>query len=336
MAGDWIKMRASLCTNPKVLLIADIISESTDVGRRLSTGYNGALCEIVTCDVTRDITIASLLRVWCATNEHTEDGVWRNSTLRTIDQAAGIPGFGEAMALAGWAVYDESASTVTMPNFLENNAPAKNNARTSGAERQARYRQKLKEKAASRDVTRDATVTSQSDTREEKRREDSVSSLRSETHTARDAKSGDDPVTRPTPAAAVCFAIRSAGIAQVNPAHPELLALLEQGADMSHFVEAAKIAKDKGKSFAYVLGIVKGQIADGQAAAQAALARPARHQPQQARETFRERDERLAREKMAEFLPSIAARAPHQSQVIDAIPINTQEVSHAAPHQLGR
>lgn len=332
-------MRASLCTNPKVLLIANIISESTDVGRRLSTGFNGALCEIVTCDVTRDITIASLLRVWCATNEHTEDGVWRNSTLRTIDQAAGIPGFGEAMALAGWAIYDEAASTVTMPNFLENNAPAKNNARSSGAERQARYRQKLKEKAAPRDVTRDATVTSQSDIREEKRREDSVSSLRSETHGARDKADEEPSATKPTPAAAVCFAIRSAGIAQVNPAHPELLGLLEQGAEISHFVEAAKIAKDKGKPFAYVLGIVKSQLADGRALVDVIQTRSTRRQAAEPKETFRERDERLAREKMAAFLPGIAAKAPkdqHPANVIDVTPTNTSEIAHVVPHQLGR
>lgn len=169
MAGDWIKMRASLCTHPKVLLIADIVAESTEIGRRLSTGYNGSLDGIVTSDVTRDITLASLLRVWCATNEHTVDGVWHNSTLRTIDNAAGIPGFGEAMSLAGWAIYEESAQTVTLPNFLENNAPAKNNARSTAAERQARYRDKKK---VSGDVTRDASVTSQSDAREEKRREE--------------------------------------------------------------------------------------------------------------------------------------------------------------------
>ena len=169
MAGDWIKMRASLCTHPKVLLIASIVGESTEIGRRLSTGYNGALDGIVTSDVTRDVTLSALLRVWCATNEHTSDGVWHSSTLKTLDHAAGIPGFGDAMSLAGWAVYDEEACTVTLPNFLENNAPAKNNARSTSAERQARYRDKKKLKG---DVTRDVTVIVTSNAREEKRREE--------------------------------------------------------------------------------------------------------------------------------------------------------------------
>jgi hypothetical protein len=169
MAGDWIKMRASLCTHPKVLLIASIIGESTEIGRRLSTGFNGALDEIVTSDVTRDVTLAALLRVWCATNEHTSDGVWHGSTLKTLDYAAGIHGFGEAMERAGWAIYDEEKSTVTLPNFLENNAPAKNNARSTSAERQARYRDKKKAKS---DVTSDVTVSVTSNAREEKRREE--------------------------------------------------------------------------------------------------------------------------------------------------------------------
>jgi hypothetical protein len=169
MAGDWIKMRASLCTHPKVGLIAEIIGESTEIGKRLSTGFKGCLDEIVTRDVTRDITIASLLRVWCATNEHTRDGVWEQSTLRSIDVAAGIQGFGEAMEIAGWLVVDEEAGTVTMPNFLEYNSPAKGGARTPGAARQQKYRENQKKKRdANGDVTRDVTVTP----REEKRREE--------------------------------------------------------------------------------------------------------------------------------------------------------------------
>jgi hypothetical protein len=172
MAGDWIKMRGSLCTHPKVLMIAEIIGASTEIGRRLSTGFSGALEEIVTRDVTRDVTLAALLRVWCATNEHTDDGVWHNSTLATLDHAAGISGFGAAMAEAGWAIFDEENRTVTLPNFLENNAPAKNNARTTSAERQARYRDKKRNCDAKSDVTRNVTDGVTSNAREEKRREE--------------------------------------------------------------------------------------------------------------------------------------------------------------------
>ena len=238
MAGDWIKMRASLCTNPKVLLIADIISQSADVGRRMSTGFNGSLSEIVTCDVTRDVTIASLLRVWCATNEHTTDGVWHNSTLRVIDQAAGIPGFGAAMAAAGWAIYDEQASTITMPNFLENNAPAKNNARSSGAERQAKYRQKLKEKSATRyvtsDVTSDVTVTSQSDAREEKRREENIDAYASIGTGAKDAPDAEHSAT-PSPDS----------LREKPPKALGLRELIAEGVDRQHAEDWLKVRRAK-------------------------------------------------------------------------------------------
>lgn len=168
LAGDWIKMRSALCTHPKVIRIAEIVGDSIEIGKKLSTGFNGSLSEIVTSDVTRDVTLASLLRVWSATNEHTDDGVWKNSTLKTLDSVAGIPSFGEAMELVGWAVYDSEANTVTLPDFLENNAPAKRGARSSAAERQARYRENKRQKGdVTRDVTRDVT----SNAREEKRRE---------------------------------------------------------------------------------------------------------------------------------------------------------------------
>lgn len=172
MAGDWIKMRGCLSTNPKVLRIAAIIEESVEIGKRLSTGFNGALSEIVTRDVTRDITLASLLRVWCAANEHTEDGVWHGIAPEDFDHIAGLPGFGAAMEEVGWAIYDEAANTTTLPNFLEHNVPAKR-GRSSGAERQRRYREKNKAKSNAKgdgngDVTRDVTALH----REEKRRED--------------------------------------------------------------------------------------------------------------------------------------------------------------------
>lgn len=168
MAGDWIKYRASLSTHPKVWKMADVLGSSLDIGRRLLTNHNGALDGMVTRDVTRDITLAALLRVWCATNEHTEDGVWHMSTLDTLDNAAGIVGFGAAMAAVEWAIYDPQNNTVTLPNFTEYNAPAKHGGRSTGAQRQARYREKLK---ANSDGLRDVTGDVTGDDREEKRRE---------------------------------------------------------------------------------------------------------------------------------------------------------------------
>jgi len=174
MAGDWIKMRVSLFTHPKVMRIASMLESHHDVGKRLSTGFNGALQDIVTRDVTRDVTVASLLRVWGAANEHTDDGVWTGICINDLDHVAGIPGFGSMMEAVGWASFDDESRTVTFRNFLEYNAPAKN-GRSSNAERQRRYRQrKQKEQAPDCYVTRYVTgdVTGDVTRYGEKRREE--------------------------------------------------------------------------------------------------------------------------------------------------------------------
>lgn len=78
----------------------------------------------------------------------------------------------------------------------------------------------------------------------------------------------------PTRAGAVCVALRAEGMSSVNSQHPDLLALLVDGAEIQEFVDAARIARDKGKGFAYVLGIVKGQRADAQRMAAESKAKP--------------------------------------------------------------
>lgn len=80
------------------------------------------------------------------------------------------------------------------------------------------------------------------------------SSLRSEnTHTAFStdvARVGSDP-------GEVCRAMKAQGIADVNPGHLDLITLLKAGATRAEFEGAALEAKDRGKGFAYAVGIVK-------------------------------------------------------------------------------
>lgn len=78
-----------------------------------------------------------------------------------------------------------------------------------------------------------------------------------------------------TKAGAVCVVLKSEGIPAVNPGHPELMALLTQGADVGIFSAAAQTAKKAGKhDFAYVLGIVKRQMASAAAIASTPMASP--------------------------------------------------------------
>ena len=65
-----------------------------------------------------------------------------------------------------------------------------------------------------------------------------------------------------TLAGEICIAIKKEGILDINPANPTLLTLINSGASVDEFSNAAKIAKEKGKNFAYTLAIVKGQRED--------------------------------------------------------------------------
>ena len=172
MAGDWIKMRPSLLTSPKVNGIARHLEEDRDVARKLSNGFGGCMNEIVSRCVMRHVTVASLMLVWGAANDHTEDGVFKNADLSDLDDIAGIPGFGRAMESVGWAVYDEGGNSVTLPNFNEYNTTGhvRSSGAKSAAQRQREYRER--KKADISNVTSDVTNDVTSNRREDKRREE--------------------------------------------------------------------------------------------------------------------------------------------------------------------
>lgn len=172
MAGDWIKIRPSLLTSPKVNGIARILESDPRVSRNLSTGFNGPMSEVVTRNVMRNVTVSLLVIIWGAANEHTTDGIFKNADLSDIDDMVGVPGFGEAMQAVGWAEFDEENNCVILPNFNEYNTCGKDRSSEKNAERQRRYREKRRNNKGDGDeksnVTRDVT----NNDREEKRRED--------------------------------------------------------------------------------------------------------------------------------------------------------------------
>lgn len=81
----------------------------------------------------------------------------------------------------------------------------------------------------------------------------------------------------PTAAGAVCRAMRRAGLADVNPGDPRLLALLAQGITEAEFVAVATEASAKGKGWPWALKVVQGRRHD--AAAIAAAPPPAAPTP---------------------------------------------------------
>ena len=75
----------------------------------------------------------------------------------------------------------------------------------------------------------------------------------------------------PSKTAAVCVALRSEGMTP-SPSHPKLQALVDDGAEVQEFIDAARMAKDRGKGFAYALGIVESTRQEAKQAAQNASA----------------------------------------------------------------
>lgn len=117
MAGDWIKMRCNLQTDPRVLRMADILGvKPTDIVGRLHA-------------------------VWGWADSHSVDGNAMCVTFTALDGIAGEPaGFADAMQTVGWL--DEHDGKLTFPNFADHNGKtAKTRAQT--ARRVAEHKQKI-------------------------------------------------------------------------------------------------------------------------------------------------------------------------------------------------
>lgn len=69
-------------------------------------------------------------------------------------------------------------------------------------------------------------------------------------------------VPRSTPAGEACKAMREAGIADVNPGNPKLLALIGRGVTATQLGDAATKAAGKGKGMSYAIAIVEGELRD--------------------------------------------------------------------------
>jgi hypothetical protein len=156
MAGDWIKMRSSLPTCPKVAAMARSIGMA-DEFRSLSR------------QSMRLLIVGGLHAVWAAVNEHTSDGVMSNSYPEDLDDIAGIQGFGKAMQAAGWLEADDAAATLTFPNFGQWNTPAKD---TTAAERMRKHREKERVTRNAVTVTAPLRVTVTPDKTRQDKRED--------------------------------------------------------------------------------------------------------------------------------------------------------------------
>lgn len=141
MAGDWIPMRIGLPDDPDVIAIA---------GR---------------LQLDEDTVCGKLLRFWGWASQHTTDGHARSVTYAWLDRRIGVTGFCAALETRGWIAQHPDGG-ITVPNFSRFLGKS-GKARLQSALRSARRRESSRKPSRS---ARDESVT-----REEKRREESIS-----------------------------------------------------------------------------------------------------------------------------------------------------------------
>jgi hypothetical protein len=95
MAGDWIKMRKSLPTDPRVVRISSALKAD------------------------RLRTIGGLMSAWCLLDEQTEDGKLDGYTPEIFDEIVGFPGLAAAMRNVGWMEFGDGF--LAAPRFHEHN-----------------------------------------------------------------------------------------------------------------------------------------------------------------------------------------------------------------------
>jgi hypothetical protein len=100
MAGEWIKMRIDLASDPAVVRI------------RRATGIDA------------DAVVGKLHRLWAWADTHTADGTAAGLDVEWVDELTGCKGFGDAMIATGWLEAD--AAGLRFANFERHNGrPAK-------------------------------------------------------------------------------------------------------------------------------------------------------------------------------------------------------------------
>ena len=144
MAGDWIKMRHALETDPDVIRVADLVG------------------------VDRFAVVGRLHAIWSWADQHSVDGHAVSVTTSFLDSHVSLDGFCDALRRVGWL--EGRDWDLTFPNFDRHNGKTAKTRATNA-----------KRKEVSRNGHESVTKMSRSErdksaTREEKRREEKSSS----------------------------------------------------------------------------------------------------------------------------------------------------------------
>ena len=122
MAGDWIKMRKTLPTDPRIVRMMSALKAD------------------------RFRTLGGVLSAWCLFDDQTEDGQLSGYTPEVFDEVIGFPGLARAMESVGWLVIGEDF--LAAPRFSEHNGQtAKRRAQDSVRKMSAREADKVRTKS---------------------------------------------------------------------------------------------------------------------------------------------------------------------------------------------
>jgi hypothetical protein len=142
VAGDWIKVEHATLDKPEVAYFAELLGMNVDEA------------------------LGILLRFWVWLDRNARNGCVTHVTQMSLDKTMHCEGFTGALVTVKWVELDTDACTLHVPNFERHNENS-SKTRTSNAERQARYRDKHRNKSNAI-----SNVTSNAVTLPEKRRED--------------------------------------------------------------------------------------------------------------------------------------------------------------------
>jgi flagellar biosynthesis GTPase FlhF len=142
MAGDWIKMRKSLLTDPRVVRISSAL------------------------DADRFRTIGGLFSAWCLFDEQTSDGILDGYTPEVFDDIVGIRGLARAMEAVGWLQINADSLVATA--FSQHNGQtAKRRAQESVRKMSARDADTKADKKRPREEKRREEKRTEEERREE-------------------------------------------------------------------------------------------------------------------------------------------------------------------------
>lgn len=156
MSSGWIKFDKDMVDDPRLMTAATKLLDRYQVSVR--TGQTGFV-DLSKGDAVRYACNAlrgALVTLWRYADEHVRDDDTVTCTVTEIDALVGIDGFCDVMP-PSWLVTSDDGSRVKLPGYCaKNSLSSKRKKSDKSAERQRRYRERLKEQRERND-TRNVT-----------------------------------------------------------------------------------------------------------------------------------------------------------------------------------